>query len=392
MDGAMRSPSLSRRGVLRAASVFLAAARRARAAPGARIESVETITRQAAHFHGWPTLARRRTGELLAVYSGGREAHVCPFGRVELMRSPDNGRTWSWPQVLMDTPIDDRDAGVVETPQGSILVTTFTSLAYEKVLSDAKGWPEDRLERWQSVQRAASAEQRRSLLGAWMLRSTDGGLTWSSPYRVPITSPHGPVSLSDGRLLFAGVRYPDQSHSMGVWVSRDDGVTWGRLALIPTRPGDDVLNYHELHAVESAAGRIVAHIRNHNKVNEGETLQSESADGGKTWSVPRPIGVWGLPSHLLRLKDGRLLMSYGYRRPPRGNHARLSEDHGRTWSEPIVLSDDATGDLGYPSTVELPDGKLLTLWYETRPAAGAVAKPPHPPRAVLRLARWSLTA
>jgi Neuraminidase (sialidase) len=131
-------------------------------------------------------------------------------------------------------------------------------------------------------------------------------------------------------------------------------------------------------------------LRNHNPASHRETLQSESSDGGKTWSVPRPIGVWGLPSHLLRLADGRLLMSHGYRRPPRGNHARISEDHGRTWSEAIVLSDDGTGDIGYPSTVELPDGKLLTLWYESRFSGAVVAKQPEPPFSVLRLARWSL--
>jgi hypothetical protein len=48
------------------------------------------------------------------------------------------------------------------------------------------------------------------------------------------------------------------------------------------------------------------------KINYGETLQSESSDGGKTWTMPRSIGVWGFPSHLLKLKDGRLLMTYGY--------------------------------------------------------------------------------
>jgi hypothetical protein len=45
----------------------------------------------------------------------------------------------------------------------------------------------------------------------------------------------------------------------------------------------------------------------------GETLQCESADGGKTWCEPHEIGVWGLPSHLLRLRNGNLLMTYGYR-------------------------------------------------------------------------------
>lgn len=349
--------------------------------PRAAVLEIRSIGPQPQHYPGWPTLLRRRSGEILAVYSGGRERHVCPFGRVELVRSPDSGHSWSWPQVVMDTPIDDRDAGILETPSGALLITTFTSLAYERSRAEAKGWEPERIERWDSVQRASTPEQREALLGAWMLRSTDGGMTWSAPYRVPATSPHGPVALLDGRLLYAGKACPKDGR-IGVWISTDDGLTWRHLAWIPSREGDAQENYHELHAVDAGDGRIIVQIRNHNPANQGETLQTESTDGGKTWSVPRAIGVWGLPSHLLRLKDGRLLMSYGYRRAPRGNHARLSEDRGRTWSDPIVLSGDGTGDLGYPSTVELGNGELLTLWYEARAGAAHVSE--------LRVARWRL--
>ncbi|MCX6622102.1 MAG: sialidase family protein [Acidobacteria bacterium] len=381
----------SRRTILRLAPALFGIARNAKAAPRTRREPIRVISQQPNNYHAWATLARRRDGQLLASYSGGREGHKCPFGRIELLRSRDDGRTWSWPQVIMDTPIDDRDSGIIETSKGTMLVTTFTSLHYESELQKAKGWDEDRLERWNSVQRSTTPEQRRALLGAWMLRSTDAGLSWSLPYRVPLTTPHGPITLGDGRLLFAGKQYPGEPPSrVGVAESTDDGLTWKPLAWIPTRPGDDVANYHELHAVETAGKQILVHIRNQNPANNRETLQSESSDGGRTWSVPRPIGVWGLPSHLLRLADGRLLMTYGYRRPPRGNHARLSEDHGRTWSEPIVLSDDGTGDIGYPSTVQLASGELLTLWYESRHSGDVPVKLPEPPFAVLRLARWSL--
>src|SRR6218665_1862975 len=75
----------------------------------ARILETRIISWKAPLYHGWPTLARRKNGELLLTFSGGRETHVCPFGRVELMRSQDNGVTWRWPQVLYDGPIDNTD-------------------------------------------------------------------------------------------------------------------------------------------------------------------------------------------------------------------------------------------------------------------------------------------
>lgn len=75
-------------------------------------------------------------------------------------------------------------------------------------------------------------------------------------------------------------------------------------------------------------------------------------------------------------------MTYGYRRAPLGNQARLSTDQGLMWSEPIIISSDgALGDLGYPSTAELDDGSLLTIWYEQLKAS---------PHAVLRQAHWKI--
>lgn len=77
---------------------------------------------------------------MLLVYSGGRVAHVCPFGRVEVIRSRDDGATWTEPQVLLDSAIDDRDAGIGETAAGTLLGSTFTSLAYEKELARHPEW------------------------------------------------------------------------------------------------------------------------------------------------------------------------------------------------------------------------------------------------------------
>ena len=48
----------------------------------------------------------------------------------------------------------------------------------------------------------------------------------------------------------------------------------------------------------------------------------------------------------------------------------FSRDEGRSWDTDWILRDDGpTHDLGYPSTVELPDGSLFTVYYQ-QPAAG----------------------
>ena len=349
-----------------------------------KVHGIHVVSLRPNQYHGWPTLARRRNGQLLLVCSGGRESHVCPFGQVELMRSDDDGKTWTFPRVLLDLAIDDRDVGILETARDTLLATTFSSLAYEYQFNNGNinKWDAARQARWRGAHNRISAAERKAQLGTWMLRSTDGGVTWSTPYDSIVNSPHGPIQLADGRQLYAGKDLWKSGQWIGVCESTDDGRSWKKLAQIPTRAGDDPGEYHELHAVEATNGTIVVQIRNNNPANRSETLQTESPDGGKTWSVPHPIGVWGLPSHLLRLRDGRLLMSYGYRRKPFGNQARISTDHGKTWGEPVTISGDgANGDLGYPSTVELQDGTLLTAWYEQMSSR---------PRAVLRLAKWSL--
>ena len=72
-------------------------------------------------------------------------------------------------------------------------------------------------------------------------------------------------------------------------------------------------------------------------------------------------------------------MTYGHRRAPFGNQARISDDHGKNWSDAMIISGDGIGgDLGYPSTVELDDG---SVWYETMKS---------PKLAELRQAHWKL--
>lgn len=362
-------------------------------APAFEVREIREISPADGFYHGWPTVLRLRDGMLMAAYSGGRDAHVCPFGRLEVMVSRNEGRTWSWPTVVMDSPIDDRDTGLLETAKGTLLLTSFRTIGFTRDGRKAR-YGKD-IARWERYEQGPDPKEWAEKQGPVILRSEDGGRSWSTAVPIPAGSPHGPIQLADGRLLYPGVEgvgkgdyYKPGERRIGAWESVDDGLTWRLLAEIPTRPGDDSVQYHELHGVQAADGSIVVQIRSHDgQPDRGDSsnrhmLQTVSKDGGRTWSVPQALDFDGYPPHFLRLKDDRLLVSYDRREAPFGVAARISSDHGATWSETMQLTKNAKKlDQGYPSTVQLSDGSLLTIWYEVSPGAQ---------RAVIRQAIWAL--
>ena len=76
----------------------------------------------------------------------------------------------------------------------------------------------------------------------------------------------------------------------------------------------------------------------------------------------------GLPPHLIQLKDGKVVCVYGRRRkdPGCGEFACISDDGGRTWdvANEISLAPHTDGDLGYPASTVLPNGDILTVYYQ----------------------------
>jgi hypothetical protein len=92
-----------------------------------------------------------------------------------------------------------------------------------------------------------------------------------------------------------------------------------------------------------------------------------SRDNGQHWQFlnrAAPDLGEGNPPALVRLRDGRVCLTYGVRKPPYRMEARLSSDGGNSWSGPFVLrTNGASRDLGYPRSVERPDGKVVTVYY-----------------------------
>ena len=345
------------------------------AAVSAEILWTKPICVETNRYIGWPTVCCRANGELLAVFSGDRNWHVCPYGKVQLVRSKDGGETWSEPVTIRSTCLDDRDSGIIELKDGTLLANSFSSTAFM-----------DYAEHRRHGEKIPKADIRRDL-GYWTFRSTDGGKTWEPPVRTTGSSPHGGIQLRDGRLFVVGRRYDDKGlqNEVVAETSEDGGRSWRVLSRIGFQKPLDAAEAHEPHVAELKDGTLVAQFRYHG--DKWCTLQSESADGGKTWSAVHETGILGVPSHLLPLQDGRLLSTFSNRRKaPFVECAVLSADGGKTWdidNTIIISAQDGgnPGDMGYPSTTQLKDGTLVTVYYQ-------VAKPHKTP--CLMATKWRL--
>ena len=96
----------------------------------------------------------------------------------------------------------------------------------------------------------------------------------------------------------------------------------------------------------------------------GKDVWFTSKDGGKTWGEVTPTGISGSPPHLMLHSSGALILTYGRREAPFGERIMISRDGGKTWGEEHILTEAYCNDLGYPATVELEDGSLVTVYYE----------------------------
>ena len=204
------------------------------------------------------------------------------------------------------------------------------------------------------------------LLHPWISRSTDGGRSWAIDKRGFPTLPSGDGLIPFGDVVVAA----DQSlramaydirpnrRAQDQWTaymlhSEDDGVTWQIRSAVGSGLNEvALLNTSEanwLLAARTASGAMELH---------------RSSDDGQSWRLQEQITPDGLhPGHLLRLQDGRLLLSYGNRtRDDKGVDVRMSDDEGQTWSEPHRVC-DFQGDGGYPSSVQLSTGEVLTAYY-----------------------------
>lgn len=323
-------------------------------------------------YFGWPTAMRLQNGKIAVAASGFRLGHVCPFGKAVISYSEDEGKTYTRPAIVIDTVLDDRDGGLCTFGDKGVVFTSFTD-SMEEQIKYLDGHIDKRSEQVKNYVlayvNAVTPEQQEQVLGSTFKISRDCGVTFDDKiYMSSVSSPHGPIELQDGTILWVGtVTKPDgkpEYRLRACTLNTDNGsmTEIGAIENVTDEEGNP-LRSCEPYAVQLKDGTIVCHIR---MEPEFSTFQTISKDNGKTWTKPERIlpNGGGAPAFLYEHSSGVLISVYGYRRMPYGIKAMFSKDGGKTWdTDNTIWETDASYDLGYPSVVELKDGSLLTVFY-----------------------------
>jgi hypothetical protein len=204
--------------------------------------------------------------------------------------------------------------------------------------------------------------------------SADRGRTWKGAYNFPTFGLPGVAARTDyliegkhqALLVLTASKTNGKEGRLFCARTTDGGLHWKLVSWI----GDEPTGFRIMPStVRLANGDLLTAARTHAPPETNWIDLYRSTNHGVSWTMEaKPAdstgGHGGNPPEMIRLRDGRLCLTYGYRSEPYGIRARLSGDEGRTWGEEIVLrSDGAWWDLGYVRTAQRPDGKIVTVYY-----------------------------
>lgn len=316
--------------------------------PGAEVVDV-------VHGQGYfPVIAALGEEELLVVLRGGA-GHIGIKGRLDVVRSTDSAKTWGPPQTVADSERDDRNPALGVTKDGTLVLAYHWQGSY-----DAEG-------KWDPSVRRTDTR---------VVRSTDSGRTWVEDQLINYTpingaSPFGKIREVDGVLhmpIYGGEKIigdPDRAIRVGpdtcptyLLRSTDGGRTWGDPTLV-------ALGLNESDFLILPDGTWLFAARGEQR-DDQSIHTCRSTDRGRTWAYGARVTVNGEhPPDLTLLSNGWVLLTFGHRRVPFGVQGWISRDGGRTWDKRRLLFEDGCygGDSGYPSTVRLSGGRLVTVFY-----------------------------
>ena len=295
-------------------------------------------------------------GKVLSFCEGRKAGRGAP-GNIDLLlkRSPDNGKTWSKTQVLVDAgpdtignpcPVADRDTGTVW-----VLLTKNLGQDTQKQITDGTS---------------------KGTRTVWVMKSTDDGATWSEPAEITkdvkkpdwtwyATGPGCGIQTKGGRLVIPCDHYvaKTQARHSHVIYSDDHGKTWKLGGVLGEKT-------NECQVVERQDGSLLINMRSYHGKNRRAVATSK--DGGLTWSevtlddaLIEPVCQAALLRYSDKEKGGksRVLFANPASAKREKMTLRLSYDEGATWPVARALHE---GPAAYSALAALPDGSIGCLY------------------------------
>ncbi|MCU1259760.1 MAG: hypothetical protein JWO80_2645 [Bryobacterales bacterium] len=199
----------------------------------------------------------------------------------------------------------------------------------------------------------------------------DKGKSWSGPFRFPQFG-NGVLARTDyeiegpraATVYLTEAKANKKEGRPFCARTKDGGRTWKFVSYLDSEPNGFAIMPS---TVRLSPAKLLSVVR----VHEGTANRIDSygsGDNGAHWAFAGTVAgtgeFGGNPGMLLKLRDGRLCVTYGYRAKPYGIRARLSRDEGKTWGEVIPVREGAAAwDMGYPRSVQRSDGKVVTVYY-----------------------------
>jgi sialidase-1 len=318
---------------------------------------VFTRTQEGYHTYRIPALAVTTDGTLVTIVEGRRDkAHDPGQGHIDLVykTSRDGGRTWSSLAVLHRPP----EGWGASNPTTVVQRDTGRLFVFFNVWMAGRG------------SRNSQADQRHNQV--WVRHSDDHGRNWSPPrditemardvenWNTVVLGPGTGADAGDGRLAIPAYAHAagegdDQDVRSFAIVSDDGGQTFSRGERIAVPSG-------ECQIISIGGNRLLMDARQRAGKHRWIAV---SDDHGRTWSEPRP-GPQAVPVNTSIAEyrpaeaDKAWLLWTGPRGPGRSNLAlRISQDEGRTLGHERLI---AAGRAAYSSMAVLADGAVGVVW------------------------------
>lgn len=341
-------------------------------------------------YSTFPSVITRPDGEILVAFRRAPDrktfgesgsSHVDPNSYLVMVKSSDNGETWTKkPELIYAHPFGgSQDPCLLQLKDGTILCASY-------------GWAFLRPDGLSNLKQPSFINSGNAVfLGGYLVRSQDGGKSWGDVIYPPHIEPEvlndafgNPVAAynrgalyeaNDGRILWIVAAHDTPTKTSNHLItSKDKGLTWDYVSPVAV---DNEISFNEASIIETPKGDLVGFLRT--AKFEDQAVISRSTDGGETFKW-ESMGFQGHPLNALRLKDDRVLLTYGYRHEPYGIRARIlnSECTDFATAPEIVLREDGgTTDIGYTWATQIDDNRVLVIYYfnqenGTRHIAGTI--------------------